>query len=218
MVFRPKIGAEVANNEFSKFLNQFPTKQFGENDVLLIPGKNPSSLFYLIRGHIRLFSTSEQGKELTLHIFERESIFPLNWAINNINQEYGLQAVTKAKAILVPKDKFVTFLKKHPTTLYKYTQNLVKGIDGLTKRVEIVSMDNAQKRVRSALIYLSKHFSTNKDNKVVMKYHFTHEDISMLTGLTRERVSVEMKKLKDKGVIDYNHSSLTVLYPDKLLL
>lgn len=206
----------MANNEFNKFLSQFPTKQFGENEVLLIPGKNPASLFYLVRGHIRLFSTSEQGKELTLHIFEKESIFPLNWALNSVNQEYGLQAIAKTKVILVPKDKFIVFLKKHPATLYRYTQNLVKGIDGLTKRVEIVSMDNAQKRVKSALAYLIKHFSSNKDNKIVMRYHFTHEDISMLTGLTRERVSVEMKKLKDRNIIDYNHSSLTVLHPSKL--
>lgn len=208
----------MANNEFSKFLNQFPTKQFSENDVLLIPGKNPTSLFYLARGHIRLFSTSEQGKELTLHIFEKDSIFPLSWALNNTNQEYGLQAIAKTKVTLVPKEKFVAFLRQHPTVLYKYIQNLAKGIDGLTKRIEIVSMDNAQNRVKSALVYLSKHFSSNKDDKIVMKYHFTHEDISMLTGLTRERVSVEMKRLKDKNIIDYNHSSLTIHQPSKLSL
>jgi CRP-like cAMP-binding protein len=94
------------------------------------------------------------------------------------------------------------FIRDNPKKLLEITKRLVYGLEGLAKRVEILNFENAQNRITSALSYLKKHFGT--------KLEFTHEDLASLTGLTRERVSIEMKRLKDLGKISYKRGVVTV--------
>ena len=82
------------------------------------------------------------------------------------------------------------------------TKRLVSGISGLSKRIEILNFENAQGRIISTLTYLKKHFGS--------KLSFTHEELAALTGLSRERVSIEMKKLKDKKLISYTRSIISL--------
>lgn len=193
----------MQKSDLSQFLSKFPAKNYKPREIIHYSGQASIGLFYLKRGFVRQYITSTEGKELTVHIFEKGSIFPLVWAFGKSWSEFNLQTLTSCQMAIVPETKYMQFLKSSPEELLKLTDRLMSGIIGLSKRLEIVSFDNANQRVKSTLMYLKKHFGS--------RYHFSHEDIASLTGLTRERVSIEMKKLKDAGIIDYKHANVTFI-------
>jgi CRP-like cAMP-binding protein len=103
------------------------------------------------------------------------------------------------------------FIEANPYELLPFTKHLINGIEGLLKRIELMSFDNAQTRVFAALMYLSHHFGRTNKQEIVIESHFTHEDIAAITGLTRERVSIEMGKLKRAKLISYDTKSIHLL-------
>lgn len=181
---------------------KYKAKTFKRGEVLLHAGEKSSHLFYLISGHVRRYVDSSDGKELTIHIFEEGSVFPLSWALNDEVPNFTLAALTDCKVVLVPKNEFFSYIKNDSDELLNITKRLARGLEGLSRRVEILSLEKADARVAAVIAYLAKHFGE--------KFNFTHEELSALTGLSRERVSIEMKKLKDKKAISYRRGVVLV--------
>lgn len=189
--------------KISDFAKTYPSKTYPKGEMIVYSGQAPKTLFYLKKGYIRQYITSNEGKDLTIHIYEPGSILPLNWALNNVTIDFNLEALTTCNCNLVPVSEFVNFIRSDNFLLMDITKRMLKGIEGLSKRLEIVTFDNANERVMATLLYLQRHFGN--------KYHFSHEDIASLTGLTRERVSIEMKRLKDQGKVNYRHANVTLV-------
>lgn len=189
-------------------LDKFPAKKFTAGKVILNSGETPESLFYLKKGFVKHYVDSPDGKELIIHIYKSGTVFPLMWGLNDELPNYNLATLTNCELALVPKKEFVTFVSKNPKELLSLSKRLLMAISGLSKRIEILNFQNARQRVVSTLLYLNRHFGD--------QFHFTHESLASLTGLTRERVSIEMKKLKDQGLVAYKRNTITVINLTKL--
>lgn len=189
-------------------LSPYRSRKFAPGDVLLNSNETPDYVFSLKSGFVKHYVDSPDGKELIVHIYTPGSIFPLMWGLNDEIPNYNLTALTNCTVAYVPKKDLVEYYTVRPKELMLLTKRLLKAVSGLSKRIEILSFQNAQKRVVSTLQYLHKHFGE--------EFHFTHENLASLTGLTRERVSIEMKRLKDKGVVSYKRNLISVSDPDEL--
>ncbi|KKQ75504.1 MAG: Crp/Fnr family transcriptional regulator [Candidatus Woesebacteria bacterium GW2011_GWB1_38_5b] len=201
----------------NNFFTQFKEYKIAKDDIFLYAQNVPTGVFYLKRGFVRQYSISKEGKELTIHIYMPGSFFPLFWAINNEKPDYNLQALTFCTVCVSPKEQFLDWIKNNPKMLYSLSSRLLYGLSGLKKRVEVISLDNSSQRVISILKYLSDHFGKKSSNgHIKITPYFTHESIAALTGLTRERVSIEMKTLKNKNKINYKRGTLIILDRTKL--
>lgn len=159
-------------------------------------------MFRLKRGHVAQYVDSRDGKELIIHIYGPDSIFPLSWGLNGETPNFGLKALSSCEVQFVSMAELKKFLTDNPKELLDLTKRLLLGLSGMAARVEILSFENAERRILSTLQYLRKHFGKN--------IQFTHEELAALTGLTRERVSIEMKKMKDSGVLNYRRGKIAL--------
>jgi CRP-like cAMP-binding protein len=188
--------------KLSDFANNYPSKKYLAEETIHTAGDDSQTLYYLKRGHVKRFVDSLDGKELIIHIFDPGSVFPLLSVFTERSFSFNLSALTNCEVILIPKKDFNNYIKENNIELLKITKNLLLGLEGMAMRVEILSLEDAKSRISSALKYLSKHFG--------QKLHFTHEELSALTGLSRERVSIEMKKMKDEGKIRYSRNVIYI--------
>jgi CRP-like cAMP-binding protein len=189
-------------------LDKFPAKKFTAGKVILNSGETPESLFYLKKGFVKHYVDSPLGKELIIHIYKSDTVFPLMWGLNDEVPNYNLATLTNCEISLIPKKVFVELLVNNQQELLELNRRLLKAISGLSKRIEILNFQNARQRVVSTLLYLNKHFGD--------EFHFTHESLASLTGLTRERVSIEMKRLKDQGLVAYKRNTITIVDLSKI--
>ncbi|OGY11204.1 MAG: hypothetical protein A3H88_00330 [Candidatus Blackburnbacteria bacterium RIFCSPLOWO2_02_FULL_44_9] len=200
------IGLKVVENtppSFKKLLLNFPSKKYKKGEILLHSEEEPARLFCLREGFVREFIISEEGEELTIHIFEPGSYFPLTWALGDIPNRHSFQALTPGTTTLLPKRELIKFLNKNPQFAYKLSRRLIRGIDGLERRIEVTTFGDIYKRVVSILLYLAKHFGSGPDSSKSLKYKFSHQEIAHLVGATRERVSLSIEKLKKKKIVSH---------------
>lgn len=202
-------------DQLKSFFSKYPTHSYLEGQTLVAAGEQPQGIYFLESGIVRQFVLSEEGDELTMHLYFPGSFFPLTWGINNEIPNFTLQAHTQTTVRIAPQRDIQKFLKNKPEVLFNLCSRLLYGMSGLTKRIEIISLKDAAARVSAMLTYFSKHMGEKIDDNTSVKIRipFTHEEISTFTGLTRERVSIEMKKLMDKKFINYHRGSITILRP-----
>lgn len=185
-----------------KFFSKFKKIELPKKSIILDEGQAPPGVYYLAEGWVRIYSICPKGNELTLHIADPGSYFPMEQIIGEVKHSYIFESISPVVLYLCPKEEFIKKVEKNPEILLDLVRRLTSGVFKLLSRIEIGYSASAAQRIESVLIYLVRHFGNP------INLHFTHLDIAKIAGLTRETVSLEMEKLKKAGEVIYKGRKL----------
>lgn len=195
---------KLDENFFAKFKS---AQKFKKNQLILSPLAEPSGIFYIKSGFVRLYLISESGKELTLNIFKPGTYFSMIWALNNVPNIYFYESLTDVILLKAPKDAVVKHIMDNPGVLFDLTKRTLSGLDGMTRLMEALLTGNANQQIASVLLVLARRFGKNgKNNEITIDLPLTHRIIGTLSSLSRESTSLELEKLiKDNIISQKDH-------------
>ena len=188
------------------FFSQYRPLQYKKGDIIVRPEDPIFGIYLLKKGFVKQYIVSEDGDEVTIHIFKPVSFFPMMLAIGNTENNYFFEAVDSVEVWRAPTDKALDFVKNEPEILFDLASRFAAGLNGLSKRIEVLMFENAYRRITSLLLYLSKRFGEKEKNNIIISLPLTHKDIAAWVNLTRETTSRQLEKLSKKNIISYqNH-------------
>lgn len=183
---------------------------YKKGETILRPGDTPQGVFFLKKGYVRLYSISESGEELTLIIFKPHDLFPMMWTINDTPNENYLGTMTDVELYCSPRTDFLRFLANNPDVFLDLTSHILIRMNGMLKRMEYLAFGSASQKVASILTICTERFGERKGKGMIIGIPLTHKDVAMLVGMTRETVSIEIKKLENKGIIKYDKKLIVI--------
>lgn len=187
-------------------LDDFFTKHrllfYKKGETIIREDDEPSGVYYLKSGFVRLGSVFSNGGELTLNIFKPGSFFPMMWAIGEVQNSYFCQAMSEVKVYKAPRLEVIKFVKINQDVLFDLTRRVLIGMDGLLVNVQYLLFGNSYNRIAAAILLSVKRFGGKiKDGQIMINLELTHQDIANLAGVTRETASIAIGQLKKRGVI-----------------
>jgi CRP-like cAMP-binding protein len=191
------------------FFSTYKKQTYKKGEILVRADDDPSGVFYLTNGHVRMYLISVKGDEIVLNIFKPISFFPMSWAINNIKNTYYYEAMNEVTLWRAPKEDVLVFLKDNPDILYNLLSRVYRGVDGMLTRMAYLMSSNAYARLITELLITAKRFGTTSEGYEIT-FAISEKELGAQAGLTRETVSREMKVLKDKGLVTLQRSLLTI--------
>ena len=154
---------------------------------------------------------SKDGEDLVLNIFKPGAYFPITWILGELPIRYDFITITDVVAYRAPKRDILDYLEENPSELFDLTKRLSMGIVGLSTQIEYLLFGSACNKISSVLLVLFKRFGKeDKNGDVEVEISLTHNDIANMAGLTRETVSIELKKMEKRGIIGWKKKHLIV--------
>jgi CRP-like cAMP-binding protein len=196
------------------FFSAYKSREFKQGEMLITAYEDPKGVFFLEEGTVKMYFISKDGEEVVLNIFKPFTFFPMSWAINSTPNTYFYEAITKAKTRFTRRTEVIKFLKENPDILYDLLSRVYNGTDGILERMSYLMTGNGYSRLVTELIILAKRFGMKKGRKI--KIIIAEKDLAADTGMTRETISRELKKLKDKGLITLKNKELVINDLNKL--
>lgn len=207
------ITQKLGEDFFSKFKSP---KLYKKSQIILEPEMEPSGVYYLKSGYIRLYLISKDGKELTFNIFKPGAYFPMIWVLTNSSNIYFYECLTDVELLKAPKHEVIRYIEENPLVLLDLTKRTLSGLEGLTKLMDILLSKNAYSQVCAVIYTLAKRFGKISNNKLTIDVPLTHRVIGTLAGLSREATSRELEKLEKEKIIDQNNHKIVVKKIDEL--
>lgn len=204
---------EIAD-KVTHFFGQYERQRYKKGDYLKFLDKQPHGCFCLQSGVVRCFSLSKEGAELTINLFKPVSFFPVGWVMNDANDNYTYEAVTDVEAFIAPKDAFKTFLQKNPDVMFDLLKRIYRGLEGYLLRMESLLSGSPCFRIVVQLVIHTRRFGVREGAKY--QVHLTHTQLAALSGLARETVTREIKKLAEQKLVEYEGKTLIVLNLEQL--
>jgi len=183
--------------------------EYGANRNIFMQGQPADSLFFLLRGRVKLSVTSQEGKEAIVATLGSGEFFgegclagqPLRMATAISVGDCTLARVEKPMMARMLHEEvgvaelFVTHLL---TRNIRYEADLVDQL-----------FNPSEKRLARILLLLS-HFGKESKTETVVP-GINQENLAQMVGTTRSRVSHFMNKFRKLGFIDYSgEAGLTV--------
>lgn len=187
----------------------YPKRTYPKGQILVFADEDPEHIFYIVQGKVRQYDVSYRGDEVILTVFGKDAFFPMSWAINHGPNHYFYKTEEETEVHIVPADDALEFVKNNPDVLLDLVSRLYRGMDGLLGRVAHLMAGSARSRLIYELIIESRRFGDDKGSgKFTLQT--SEVDLAARAGLSRETVSREIQKLKDRGWLTLNSKSITV--------
>lgn len=188
------------------FFDNFKLTSFTKGETVIKPSNR--KVFFLTRGIVKMSGQLKDRELLTLNIYKPYSLFPMSPLLNNKPDKYAYTALTEVQGHFAPNQKFRQFIKKNPDVLFDLLKRIYRGLDGFFARLESLLFGDAYLRLLTHLVIYSKRFGKNSNGE--HNWYVTHHQLASQTGLARETVTREIKKLQEKNLIGYKGKKLLI--------
>lgn len=193
---------DIASQKLVAFFATCPVLSYKKRSLIIKGGEEPKGVMYIQSGYVRLYLLSRFGEEQTTMIFKPSDLFPLTWAMSGKENKYRFfESLTPVTLSYCPRLSFLRFMHSRPDVSYMITRQILFRFDDLLERMAYISISTkARTKILVLLFLLCQRFGTGRQN-AILSFPLTHQDIASFLGITRETVSIVLKKLVDEKLV-----------------
>ena len=192
-------------HELIDILEAMPMSRiFDTGKIIYSQGDSPDYLYYLKKGRVKIFISSENGSEKTLSVITQGAAF-----FDGRERMSSAKAVTRSELILISKNILTDIIRRRPQTALELLRLQSNTIRLLSSQVDSIAFLSAKSRLCQFLLECA---AQNRNNIITA----THEEIGSIIGATRVTVSKLINELAKSGAIKTGYRKIQILNTDIL--
>lgn len=198
-------------------IKQFPLRTFAKGEAILQAGQPADTLYAIRKGFAKVDSISSSGTQQLVWIASRYDIIPTESLFRPRGElHFYYSALTDLEVYIIPKKEFLVMCENDPAVMREIAMSMSAHYDDLLIRLRSVEQSSVREKLIYTLHYIATRFSGDSVVRLTdLGLHLSHQDIARMIGATRETTAIELKQLKDTGLVMYTRTEFTI-YTDKL--
>ena len=198
-------------------IKQFPLRTFAKGESILHAGQPADTLYAIRKGFAKVDSISSSGSQQLVWIAARYDIIPTESLFRPRGElHFYYSALTDLEVYEIPKKEFLVMCENDPAVMREIAISMSAHYDDLLIRLRSVEQSSIREKLIYTLHYIATRFSGDSVVRLAdLGLHLSHQDIARMIGATRETTAIELKQLKDAGLIMYTRTEF-IIYTDEL--
>jgi CRP-like cAMP-binding protein len=131
-------------------------KKFNRNENIFVEGNEPAGFYIVLKGRVKVFKLSAEGKEQILHIAGANELLGAVSAFAGHPYPANAEAMEKTTAYFFPRKDLLALIKKDPSIVMNMMANLAMRLQHFTRVIENLSLKEVPGRLAAYLLYLCK--------------------------------------------------------------
>lgn len=171
-------------------------KLFLKNTTIFKEDEEPRCFYIVKKGGIRLFSTNNDGKEITQGLFFDNQTFGEPPIL--LGKRYPSTAIALIDSIIIkiPKEIFIETLDQNHKIIQTLLFTFAERIYNKAMNIQILNSNNPEEKIIK-LFNIIKGVKTER-----IRIEYTRQQIADLTGLRVETVIRTLGKLNEKKTVE----------------
>jgi CRP/FNR family transcriptional regulator len=177
---------------------------------LFVEGQPARGVFILCAGHVKLSTSSADGRTLILRISDPGELLGLPATISGRPYEVTADVVEPTQANFISQADFLNFLKDFGEAALRVAQELSDTYQTAFAEMRTIGLSHSarEKLARFLLEWSSSHPSEN--GTIKFNLTLTHEEIAQMIGSSRETVTRIFGEFKKSNLLQIKGSSVTL--------
>lgn len=203
--------------EAEQLWRESSARSHGPGEMVFGPTRNPSFVYYLESGLVRLFRASPSGEELTIGFVRPGELFGELAVLPDAERASYAETRRRSKVWRIPVETFRKVVTSQAGALFEVTKQIGGRLEQIESRLEDVVFRDVRTRLARLLLRLGQDFGEqHEDESISIALSLTQTDLATLIGATRQTVSTALTELREAGLIGRDRRELVLLRPQRL--
>jgi CRP/FNR family cyclic AMP-dependent transcriptional regulator len=176
-------------------------------DTLCNKGDPSLGLFVLMRGQLKVFDVSIEGREVGLQLIKGVTVFGELGVIDNVPRSADITALTDSDVAVIPKGTLMKVFTESPKAAFGMFKHLTAMVRRLSQHHNVLSMPSANQRICAVLIEMAG--KNSMDGPVTLEVP-RQKELASMANTSRETVSRTLGQLIADGVLVKTSRRMTV--------
>jgi CRP/FNR family transcriptional regulator len=199
-----EIFSQLNDAELEEIIDKIIVKQFRKNETILYEEDTNEVMYIILMGKVKVIKTTEDGKEIIMAMHKSGSFFGEMSLIDGKTTPASVIATEDSLIALISKIDFLSIVFNQNTVTKNMMEILCSRLRKSWDTIQLLNFNNATQRTKMLFLTLIDEYGEKSPEGITLNIKLTHQDISDMTGLTREtvtRVLDKLQKLKEISVL-----------------
>jgi len=199
-----EIFSQLNDAELEEIIEKIIVKQFSKNETILYEEDTNEVMYIILMGKVKVIKTTEDGKEIIMAMHKSGSFFGEMSLIDGKTTPASVIATEDSLIALISKNDFLSIVFNQNTVTKNMMEILCSRLRKSWDTIQLLNFNNATQRTKMLFLTLVDEYGEKSPEGMTLNIKLTHQDISDMTGLTREtvtRVLDKLQKLKEISIL-----------------
>jgi len=188
------------------------TRQYAPGQIIFLEGDPCAGFFVVQSGRVKIFKTSPEGREQSLHFVGTGRSFNDVAVLDGGPNPATVMAVEPTTCLVIDRDSMVRLVQTYPALAMAVIESIAARARHLVELVEDLSFRSVQARL--AKLLLEQAQASGREDQVPRL--MTQQEMAARLGTVREVVSRALRALEDRGVIRIQRHRIVILDREEL--
>ncbi len=189
--------------------------EYKKKQTIYSEGQHPNKLYYIQSGKVKIYKTSDGGKELIIGLLSAGDFFGHIPLIENAVYEEFAETLEESSIRVIPRKEFEQLITTNQEIALKVIKLLANNIAEKEQQLVALAYHSLRKRVADALLTLKKKYA--KDEEAHFSMSISREDLANIAGTATESLIRTLSDFKNEKLIEIKDGKITLLEEKKLL-
>jgi CRP/FNR family cyclic AMP-dependent transcriptional regulator len=181
-------------------------RTFPRNTVLINEGDQGDSLFVILSGRVKIFSSNEAGREFVID-FQGPGEYVGEMSLDGAPRSASVITVEPTMCAVVNRAQFRDFILAHPDFAMHLIERLIHRVRVTTGNLKSLALSDVYGRLVRLLYALAR----DVDGRQVVPEKLTQQEIADRVGASRDMIGKLMKDLVAGGYLAVEERTITIL-------
>ena len=201
-------------DEMHSALEQHDIVEYKKKQIIYAEGQHPNKLYYIESGKVKIYKTSESGKEFITSLLSAGDFFGHIPLLENKTYVEFAETIEESEIRNIPKREFEDLLTQHQEIALKVIKLLANNIAEKEDQLVALAYHSLRKRVADALLALKKKYE--QPGEAVFSIAIAREDLANIAGTATESLIRTLSDFKSENLISIKEGKITLLEVKKL--
>lgn len=208
--------SNIDDHELQAIADIMIERSYDKGRVLFMEGEFGEAVHFVIEGRVKIYKTSENGKEHILYIAGPGDIFAEVILFNEVNYPATAEVIEKSRIGKIRNEDLEQVLKAHPSMAVAIIKVLNKRLIDAQQRVKSLALDNTHGRTARMLMKLAMEHGVKTEKGVELELSISRQELANMVGTTRETVTRVLMAFKKYNLIEIERNTIRIPQPEKL--
>jgi CRP-like cAMP-binding protein len=193
--------SELSVNELREITSLSKIVNYKEGEYVFHEGDSFPGIYIVLKGLVKIFKISPQGKEYILHLLRKPNLFGDVPLFTGGDCPASVQIMEDSMLLFIPKNEFISLLKDNPDLSFRVMTGFAKRLKSITVKAEDLSLKEVINRLAD---YIVKGIDSSNNSDLpepFFKIHLSNPTLAAYLGTIPETISRAFRKLKESGII-----------------
>ena len=181
-------------------------RSYRKNSVIINEGEVGDSLFVLLQGKVKVYSTDADGREITFNVVEQGDYFAEMW-LDGGPRSASIMTLEPSVCSVVGRTALREHLAQEPDFALDLIAQVIRRARAATETARNMALLDVYGRV---VVNLEGQRGAAKAGAPIELTQITHQNIANRVGASREMVSRLLKDLEKGGYIELGVKRITL--------